>query len=222
MIHYFNSINRKNLKLIYAVLYDRIKGITIWGGFLYYHASSVCGIKVLEPRVSNHNAPLIYFSEKRENVLVYLSNAVEKYCRETGFSHSGKWHKWATYGFGKDNILTIDEYYPDAIEETYKGVSGYIYYTDTVIKNEDSIHIPDAVTSSVPTPVTGAEYIEDAYKEILNAEKAGLIKLRRYEDLSDNMHSWIKTTIINEYKEAENEPDYRYFLKAKFSFLKKE
>lgn len=189
---------------------------------MYYHASQVSGIKVLEPRISNHNVPLIYFSEKRENVLVYLSNAVEKYCSETGFSHSGKWHKWATYGFGKDNILTIDEYYPDAIEETYKGVSGYIYYTDTVIKNEDSILIPDAVTSSVPTPVTGAEYIEDAYKEILKAAEAGLIRIRRYEELSDNMHSWIKTTIINEYKEAENEPDYRYFLKAKFGFLTKE
>ena len=48
---------------------------------MYYHASSVPGIEVLEPRISNHGIPLIYFSKKRENVLVYLSNAVEKYCR---------------------------------------------------------------------------------------------------------------------------------------------
>ena len=44
---------------------------------MYFHASSVKGIKVLTPCVSNHNVSLIYFSKKRENVLVYLSNAVE-------------------------------------------------------------------------------------------------------------------------------------------------
>ena len=48
---------------------------------MYYHASSVQGITRLEPRVSNHGIPLIYFSTKRENTLVYLSNSLEKYCR---------------------------------------------------------------------------------------------------------------------------------------------
>ena len=52
---------------------------------MYYHASQVEGIKQLEPRVSDHHVPLVYFSTKRENTLVYLSNAIEKYCRETGF-----------------------------------------------------------------------------------------------------------------------------------------
>ncbi len=32
---------------------------------LYYHASQISGIKVLEPRISNHDIPLIYFSTKR-------------------------------------------------------------------------------------------------------------------------------------------------------------
>ena len=52
---------------------------------MYYHASQTGGIRCLEPRLSQHGAPLVYFSSKRENVLVYLSNAVEKCCRETGF-----------------------------------------------------------------------------------------------------------------------------------------
>ncbi len=33
---------------------------------MYYHASRIEGIKLLEPKVSNHNIPLIYFSTKRE------------------------------------------------------------------------------------------------------------------------------------------------------------
>lgn len=186
---------------------------------MYYHASQVGGIRVLEPRISNHNIPLIYFSLKRENVLVYLSNAIEKYCKETGFVHNGKWHKWATYGFEADGTLRLDEYYPNAIKDTYKGVSGYIYSAENVCVNEDSVNINRAVTTSQPATVTDVEFIEDAYDKIIRTAEKGLIKIRRYEDLNDKMLSWIENTIRNEYNEAENEPDYRYFLKAKFSFL---
>ena len=186
---------------------------------MYYHASQVEDIKILEPRISNHNIPLIYFSLKRENVLVYLSNAIEKYCKESGFNHNGKWHKWASYGFDSDGTLVLDEYYPGATEETYKGVSGYIYYADVICENNDSIKISNAVTSSKPVFVRGVEFIEDAYQEILKAAESGLIKIRRYEDMSKKMQEWIEKSIRDEYAEAENEPDYRYFLKAKFSFL---
>ena len=186
---------------------------------LYYHASQTADIKVLEPKVSNHNTPLIYFSTKRDNVLVYLSNAIEKHCKETGFIHNGKWHKWASYGFEPDGTLRLDEYYPNAIEDTYKGVSGYIYSAENICENEDSINISNAVATSKPVTVTDVEFIEDAYSEILKAAESGLIKLRRYEKMSDKMLSWIEETIKNEYAEAENEPDYRCFLKAKFDYI---
>lgn len=48
---------------------------------MYYHASRTGNIKKLEPRISNHGIPLVYFSTKPENTLVYLSNAVEKFCK---------------------------------------------------------------------------------------------------------------------------------------------
>jgi len=188
---------------------------------LYYHASQTGGITVLEPRISNHNAPFIYLSTKRENVLVYLSNAVEKYCKETGFYHIGKWHKWASYGFEPDGSLRLDEYYPGAIEDTYKGVSGYIYSAENVSVNENGINITNAVTTSLPVKVSGVEFIEDSYDEIIKAEKEGLIRIRRFQDMSENMLSWIEKTIKEEYENAENEPDYRHFLKAKFNFLEK-
>ena len=99
---------------------------------MFYHASAVPGITQLEPRVSNHDVPLVYFSRKRENVLVYLSNAVEKYCRETGFAYDGPWEKWGPYGFDKDGRQRLEEYWPNALEETYRGVSGYIYSAEDV------------------------------------------------------------------------------------------
>ena len=54
---------------------------------MYYHASSIKDLSTLEPHISNHDIPLIYLSKKRENVLVYLSNAIQKYCIDQGFEY---------------------------------------------------------------------------------------------------------------------------------------
>lgn len=183
---------------------------------MLYHATQVKGIAVLEPRVSNHDRPLIYFSKKRENVLVYLSNAVEKYCRETGFSHAGKWTKWGPYGFTKDGILYIQEYYPNALEDTYKGVSGYIYGAEKVADSGFELQIRDAVTTDKPTPVTYCEYVADAYEEILKAEREEKIQLLRYEKPSPERLEWMERMIRDEYGKAADQPEYRHFLKGKF------
>ena len=182
----------------------------------YYHASQVKGITVLEPRVSNHGVPLIYFSAKRENVLVYLSNSVEKYCRETGFSYTGTWKKWGPYGFNKDGRQRIEEYYPNALINTYKGVSGYIYSAESIIDSGFELQIPDAAASSEPVKVSGAEFIPDAYDAILQAERDGLITILRYEEMSEAMREWNEKTIKEEYEKAVDHPEYRHFLKGNF------
>ena len=183
---------------------------------MYYHASPVRGIKVLEPRVSNHGVPLIYFSKKRENVLVYLSNAVEKYCKETGFAYCGPWEKWGPYGFNPDGTQRIEEYYPNALADTYQGVSGYIYSAETITDSGFSLQIPDAATSCQPVTVTRCEFIPDAYEAILAAEREGLITILRYEDSSPAQLEWNFRTIREEYEAAADHPDYRHFIEGKF------
>ncbi len=183
---------------------------------LLYHASPIKNIDFLEPRGSNHGEERIYFSNKKENVLVYLSNAIEKYCKETGFEYNGIWKKWATYGFDKSGILQIEEYYPNALLETYNGVGGYIY---TVASDEAFMplnDIPDAYFSKTPVKTFSCEFIENAYDAILETEKKNLIRILRYEELSESKLDWIKRTVKEEYEENENHPEYRYFLKAKF------
>ncbi len=182
---------------------------------MFYHASPTHCIEVLEPRVSNHGKPLVYLSKKRENVLPYLSNAVEKYCRETGFPHEGPWYKWGSYGF-HNGLIRIDEYWPDALKETYSGVSGYIYAVETVPGGEEQEDIPDAVVTSQQVPVMGCEYVPDAYEAILIAAEAGQILIRRYEDLPESMLRWIDNCIKEQYEEARDVPTYRHFLKGKF------
>lgn len=183
---------------------------------MYYHASQTGNIKKLEPRISNHGIPLVYLSKKRENVLVYLSNAVEKYCKDTGFSYDGKWEKWGSYGFKKDGRLRLEEYYPNALINTYKGVSGYIYSANTITDSDFDIKIPDASVSTEPVDVAAAEFIPDAYEAILQAEKDGLITILRYEEISEAMREWVKRTVKEEYDKAAAHPEYRYFLRGNF------
>lgn len=184
--------------------------------FMYYHASPVKGITQLEPRISNHNIPLIYFSKKRENVLVYLSNAVEKYCKDTGFSYDGQWQKWGSYGFNKDGRQRLEEYYPNALINTYKGVSGYIYRAGVITESGFEVQIPDAATTSSPAEVTDVEFVPDAYKAILQAERDGLITIVRYEQMSEKGRVWIVKTIKQEYENAVEHPEYRHFLRGNF------
>lgn len=188
---------------------------------MYYHASPIGGITRLEPRISNHGILLIYFSTKRENVLVYLSNAIEKYCRETGFPHSSSYKKWGPYGFTKDGRQRLEEYYPNALIDTYKGVSGYIYCAEKISVSDFALRISNAAASSEPVEVSAAEFVPDAYEAILHAERDGLLTIARYEELSDKAREQDEKMIVKEYENAAAHPEYRHFLRGKFPALLK-
>lgn len=189
---------------------------------MYFHASQIGKIKTLEPRISNHNIPLIYFSDKRENVLVYLSNAVEKVCKEGRFTFDGLWYKWGSYGFEKDGRLRFEEYYPNALEDTYKGIGGYIYSCSKIDPYPKlDIKIPDTFITAQKTTVDNCEFIPDAYNEMINAEANGLITILRYNEFISNIkrREWLKKTIIDEYRNNSAHPDYRFFLESRFSAI---
>lgn len=184
---------------------------------MLYHASQTPRIETLEPRISNHGVPRVYFSAKRENTLVYLSNAVEKTCRECGFLHTGKWQKWASYGFTKDGRLEFDEYYENALIDTYGGVSGYVYAvepSDAVMPFSD---IRNAYYADVPVPVASCEFVPDALDAMQIAEREGKIVIVRYAELSEKMREWLHRTTLDEYRDAA--PDYRFFLEQKFPYV---
>ena len=189
---------------------------------MLFHASQTPGIKTLEPRTSNEGVPRIYFSDKRENVLVYLSNAVERTCRRNGFVHSGKWQKWATYGFTKDGLLHFSEYYENALEDTYAGVASYIY---TVEPSDAAIpfeKIRNCFYAETPQKVAACEFVLDALEALLAAEREGKIVITRYGELSERKLQWLRETTFDEYRNAADAPDYRFFLKQKYPFLENE
>ena len=186
---------------------------------MFYHASPIPNLKELIPHKSNHNKPLVYLSEKRENTLVYLSNAVEKFCNQNNIAHSDIIHKWASYGFNQNGILVLEEFYPNAVEETYSGVNGYVY---SVKSNENIVQqkdIPFAAVSEQPVLVESCEFISDAYEEIEHMAEQGLIKINKFENNSEERLNWIRRTIREEYLLHLDEPEYCAFIKNKFKFL---
>ena len=186
---------------------------------MFYHASRTPDITILKPRVSNHGKPRVYLSTKRENTLVYLCNAIEKHCKQVGFEYDGIYQKWGSYGFTKEGILQIDEYYPNATFETYKGEVGYIYSVKQIESYNEQEDIPYAIITECEVHVDDCEYVPDAYEAIQNAKKNGEIIITEYADNSSEMMEWIKKTIIVEYNNANLHPEYMEFLRAKFCFL---
>lgn len=182
---------------------------------MFYHASNIADIKTLLPFSSGHGTPLVYFSAKKENTLIYLSNPVEKYCKENGIESSDRYYRFMSYRFTEDNILELLEYWPNALEETYLGVSGYIYAT-SYLPNAQTMDIPDVFASESPITIETFEYIPAAYLAIKQAEEEGKIKIVRYHENSANRLDKIKKLVCREYEKAQSLPAYKAFLEAKF------
>lgn len=186
-----------------------------------YHGSKIGNLKVLRPFANGDDKALVYFFDKRENTLVYLCNAVERFCKKTNFPFHGKFATWGPYGFDSDGVLFWEEYYPNAFAETFKGGSGYIYKVDTEIATKYG-SIPSAFVADVPVEVIDCEFVPDVYEEILLQEQQGKLHIRRFENMTEGHRMWLENTIRQQYANPNISADYRYFLENKFYFLKNE
>lgn len=131
-------------------------------------------------------------------------------------------NKWGSYGFEKDGRLRFEEYYPNALEDTYKGIKGYIYSCNKIEPYQKlDIKIPNAFISAKKTTIDNCEFIPDAYNEIIKAEANGLITILRYDDFISNIKrkEWLEKVIIDEYQSNKSHPDYRFFLESRFSAI---
>lgn len=117
--------------------------------------------------------------------------------------------------------MVIEEYYPNALVDTYKGVSGYIYFIDDISDIKKLNDIPYAYTSKNSVKVKGCKYIPDAYEAILDAYKKGTIKNIRYEEFIKIKKDWLYKIIKQEYFNKELTPDYKFFLENKFKDILK-
>ena len=145
---------------------------------------------------------------------MYLSNAIEKFCKEKHLSLRASGINGDRMDLIKDGRLCLEEYYPNALKETYSGVKGYIYSCDSISTYKElNIQIPNAYISDRPTKVEHCEYVSDAYYEIIKAEQEGLITICRYDEFIKKRKEWLQKTIRDEFANSLLAPDYRFSLK---------
>lgn len=185
----------------------------------FYHASDIANLQELKPQSSVYiENPTLYFSSKMENVLIYLANPVKKFYEQKYGKSNQIFQKFATYGFNKEKLLTIDEYYPNALEENFGDVSGYIYEIEADPNSLCENKIPFVYSTNQTQKVVKSTYVPNALDLVLKFEQKGLIKINRFETLSEKKLQIIKQQVEDCYAKTDDKI-FKEYLTEKFSNL---
>lgn len=76
--------------------------------------------------------------------------------------------------------------------------------------------MPNVFVTTEKVKICHVTYIPNAYDAIMQAVKKGDILFTPYEDNSSDKLAKIHRMIQKEYQQAEQHPEYRYFLKHHF------
>lgn len=178
-----------------------------------YHGSNIGNIKVLEPKLADHERPYVYLTTLEVVAAFYLCNGVEKP------------YYWFPYGFAKESAIPIyHELYPNALKEVSQGVRGYIYEVEV---DESQIipfkNIPCARLATEPVQVTECVEIENAYDWFMEYVEQGKMKIGRFEDKTEKQLNWWYDGLVDYLKEKDMRKtldcSYAMFIKKKFPWV---
>ena len=168
---------------------------------VFYHASNIEGLKELLPLSTLHNSgeKVCYITPVREYALFYLRDMVVNH---------------VTCGVSKDGIVIYDEQFPNQLEKIYRGRSGYLYECSDDDRVSEG-HAKGVWVLRRPVSISGVERVEDVYTEIICAERAGRVRVNRYETLSDarktEIDEMMKDYIADSGFLTEDSPKARFF-----------
>lgn len=141
----------------------------------YYHCSPVAGLRVLEPKKPAHfdKPARVYLTTSLPMALMYGVRNFEY-----------------TYGYTKAGQIYYEEYFPNALEELYRGRSASLYICQP--EAVEATRIPNEAVSAAPVPVIEEIPIPDVCQALLEQERLGALVIRRYSELSPRMLEWIR------------------------------
>lgn len=176
-----------------------------------YHGSCVGGLTRLEPYLSEHKKPYVYFSSNPVVALLYAVKPVPK-----PFS-------FYPYGFDKDGAVIYSEYYKNAFEDIYAGKVAYLYECDDIDDAENPTHINCAYTVSRAVDISRVTEIKDCYAWFKEYEKQGLFRIKPFEDIYENEMKIVYEDFekyMNDY-DLKNYPENQMsiFIKTNFPYI---
>ena len=141
----------------------------------YYHCSPTAGLKVLEP-----GKPASFDKPARVYMTTLLPMALMYGVRNYEY----------TYGYTNEGQIYFEEYFPNALEELYRGRSASLYICAP--ETTEPTRIPNEAVCEKAVMVLEEIHMSDVYEALLEQERLGTLVIRRYEELSPKMLAWIR------------------------------
>jgi hypothetical protein len=145
----------------------------------FYHGSPIGGLNELQPFLSEHGKPYIYFAT---NPLVALLYAVKPVPKPFSFY---------PYGFDRNGNVIYSEYYENAFFDLYKDKVGYLYECDNLKNIDKSTQINCAYTSTESIEVDRVTMISDLYAFYKRQEEKGVFRVKPKKDISQKEMNFV-------------------------------
>ena len=175
---------------------------------MIYHGSSKGGIKILEPRLSEHGNSYVYFSKNKVIATIYCVKVVPSP------------YYWYPYGFEQGKVKYF-EYYPNALEDVFKGQRGYIYCCVEDSRMYNPTNIKDVFVSDTMVRTESCYEIFDVHDKLLEYEKEDKLIIQRFDALTQRQKNYIKQMILGEITRYDlicnPEIEYSKFIKTRFA-----
>ena len=142
---------------------------------MLYHVSPTPGLTVLKPSVTK------YFGKPKQVCLTASLPMALMY---------GIRHFEYAYGYTRDGRIYYEEYFPNALEELYRGRSASLYLC---ARREDMepTAIPNEFVTGLEVPVEEEHPIPDVLAALLEQEQLGALKIVRWDEMDENSRRWV-------------------------------
>ena len=171
---------------------------------MLYHVSPTPGLKVLRPSVTK------YFGKPSQVCLTASLPMALMY---------GIKHFEYAYGYTRDGRIYYEEYFPNALEELYRGKAASLY-TCSRRTDMERTAIPNEYVTPNEVPVEEERLIPDVLEALLEQERLGTLKIVRWDELDEGRRRWVvraeADTIRDEDLLARPGDPYARYLREKY------
>lgn len=165
-----------------------------------YHGTNIDKLTTLNPCISNHEKPYVYFTD----------------CFNLAVMYAAKNHI-NTYWF-KDGVLHYDEYFENQFKVLHNEKSGTIYGFDGTLQRLDKM--PWVYLSETPVDVRPVLHIDNVYEYLTKLVEQGKIILHSFDSFSDKAKEFhfgqIYNEIINDDLISKPDDSYALFIQKHF------
>ena len=156
-----------------------------------YHGTIITGLEALKPFANPHSNltyPCVYLSTNKALASIYIWE---------------KPYKWMTFEIAEDGTPVYTESFKGALVAFYEGVRGCIYTCDGDFTVDENTTIKHAVIARSAVAVSEIDFVEDAHERILQYEQEGLLRIHRFETLTDQQKEKNRNMILGAIKRFE-------------------